>query len=165
MVKLHHPQRPKHEKLKVHEKNQVKEEQPWSTGIPCHSTDAGLIQDWIIADFYQKYMSISRKSTHPCTYQNTLQIYFLLLNLETETVVSWTTTLIKTRCYFWSLITICMSTLNYLITDHYHKHYQLLGSTNAVVGRTDYTNRRIRFQNLKERSQWVGWYFGSSKEI
>jgi len=49
-----------------------------------------------------------------------------------------------------------MSTLNYLITDYYHKYYQLLDFTNAV-GKTDYTNKRIRFQNLKEKSQPVSW--------
>lgn len=82
--------------------------------------------------------------------------------------MSWTIVLIKTRCYFWSLITICTSTLNYLITDHYHKHYQPLGFISAVW-KTGYTNKRIHLQNLKRNSRSTGcgvvWHFGSSKEV
>lgn len=44
-----------------------------------------------------------------------------------------------------------MSTLNYLITDHYHKHYQPLGFI-SVVWNTDYTNKRTYFQDLREKS-------------
>lgn len=43
-----------------------------------------------------------------------------------------------------------MSTFNYLITDHYREHYQLLGFI-SVVWKTDHTNKRMHFQDLKEK--------------